>query len=76
MIDVLLCLILPSFWSYRLSSDAKKDEAVKHALSVRSAVTSGNYVLFFRLYKMAPNLNTFLMGESQMQLKWAIGPMK
>ncbi|KAK9282710.1 hypothetical protein L1049_010930 [Liquidambar formosana] len=45
----------------RLSDDAKRDEAVKHALSVRAAVTSGNYVLFFRLYKTAPNLNTCLM---------------
>ncbi|KAK4406156.1 SAC3 family protein A [Sesamum angolense] len=45
----------------RLSANARKDKAVKHALSVRSAVTSGNYVTFFRLYKTAPNLNTFLM---------------
>ncbi|KAK7343261.1 hypothetical protein VNO77_11874 [Canavalia gladiata] len=45
----------------RLSHEAKKDEAVKHALAVRAAVTSGNYVAFFRLYKAAPNLNTCLM---------------
>ncbi|XP_041000387.1 SAC3 family protein A-like isoform X2 [Juglans microcarpa x Juglans regia] len=45
----------------RLSVEAKEDEAVKHALAVRAAVTSGNYVLFFRLYKTAPNLNTCLM---------------
>ncbi|XP_021722302.1 SAC3 family protein A-like isoform X1 [Chenopodium quinoa] len=45
----------------RLSDETKRHEAVKHALSVRSAVTSGNYVLFFRLYKSAPNLNTCLM---------------
>ncbi|KAL2896411.1 SAC3 family protein A [Bienertia sinuspersici] len=45
----------------RLSDETKKHEAVKHALLVRSAVTSGNYVLFFRLYKSAPNLNTCLM---------------
>ncbi|MED6159110.1 hypothetical protein PIB30_039341 [Stylosanthes scabra] len=45
----------------RLSLEAKKDEAVKHALAVRAAVTSGNYVTFFRLYKAAPNLNTCLM---------------
>ncbi|QHN79335.1 uncharacterized protein DS421_19g669180 [Arachis hypogaea] len=45
----------------RLSEEAKKDEAVKHALAVRAAVTSGNYVTFFRLYKAAPNLNTCLM---------------
>ncbi|KAH1192223.1 SAC3 family protein A [Glycine max] len=45
----------------RLSHEAKKDEAVKHALAVRAAVTSGNYIAFFRLYKAAPNLNTCLM---------------
>ncbi|XP_004495816.1 SAC3 family protein A isoform X2 [Cicer arietinum] len=45
----------------RLSNEAKNDEAVKHALAVRAAVTSGNYVAFFRLYKAAPNLNTCLM---------------
>ncbi|OMO69467.1 SAC3/GANP/Nin1/mts3/eIF-3 p25 [Corchorus capsularis] len=29
----------------RLSSEAKKDKAVQHALAVRAAVTSGNYVM-------------------------------
>ncbi|GAV77256.1 SAC3_GANP domain-containing protein [Cephalotus follicularis] len=64
----LLCVILHSN-NYRellssmsrLSDEAKKDKAVKHALAVRAAVTSENYVLFFRLYKAAPNLNTCLM---------------
>ncbi|KAL9249757.1 SAC3 family protein A-like protein [Drosera capensis] len=45
----------------RLSVEAKGDEAVKHALAVQAAVTSGNYVSFFRLYKTSPNLNTCLM---------------
>uniref|UniRef100_A0A1J3F012 Leukocyte receptor cluster member 8 n=1 Tax=Noccaea caerulescens TaxID=107243 RepID=A0A1J3F012_NOCCA len=45
----------------RLTEEAKKDEAVRHALSVRAAVTSGNYVMFFRLYKTAPNMNSCLM---------------
>ncbi|KAI4351370.1 hypothetical protein L6164_005742 [Bauhinia variegata] len=64
----LLCVILHSnnnrdllLSMSRLSDEAKKDEAVKHALAVRAAVTSGNYVAFFRLYKAAPNLNTCLM---------------
>lgn len=48
----------------RLSDQAKKDVAVNHALAVRAAVTSGNYVKFFRLYKAAPNLNACLMGGS------------
>lgn len=52
-----------------LSVEAKRDEAVKHALAVRSAVTSGNYVMFFRLYKTAPNLSTCLMGGHLFQKK-------
>lgn len=67
---------LQLFLFHRLSSDAKKDIAVKHALSVRSAVTSGNYVMFFRLYKTAPNLNTILMGEPLMILKLCIWIIK
>ncbi|KZV26113.1 leukocyte receptor cluster member 8 [Dorcoceras hygrometricum] len=64
----LLCVILHSNNNReilsamsRLSVDARKDEAVKHALSVHAAVTSGNYVTFFRLYKTAPNNSTFFM---------------
>ncbi|KAL5229975.1 hypothetical protein ABZP36_028751 [Zizania latifolia] len=44
-----------------LSKEAKQNEAVKHALAVHSAVSSGNYVQFFKLYKQAPNLNSCLM---------------
>lgn len=47
---------------FSLSAEAKRDEAVKHALAVRAAVTSGNYVMFFRLYKTASNLSPCLMG--------------
>ncbi|XP_065872057.1 SAC3 family protein A isoform X2 [Euphorbia lathyris] len=64
----LLCVILHSnnrrdlvSSMSRLTEEAKKDKAVKHALAVRAAVTSGNYVMFFRLYKTAPNLNARLM---------------
>ncbi|KAJ6720348.1 LEUKOCYTE RECEPTOR CLUSTER MEMBER 8 [Salix viminalis] len=64
----LLCVILHSNNNRdlvssmsRLNEGTKKDKAVKHALAVRAAVTSGNYVMFFRLYKEAPNLNTCLM---------------
>ncbi|EFH53786.1 hypothetical protein ARALYDRAFT_905913 [Arabidopsis lyrata subsp. lyrata] len=46
---------------YHPCPEDKKDEAVRHALSVRAAVTSGNYVMFFRLYKTAPNMNSCLM---------------
>lgn len=44
-----------------LSKEAKQDAAVKHALAVHASVLSGNYVLFFKLYKQAPNLNSCLM---------------
>ncbi|KAL6841305.1 hypothetical protein ACP4OV_028823 [Aristida adscensionis] len=44
-----------------LSKEAKQDGAVKHALAVHAAILSGNYVLFFKLYKQAPNLNSCLM---------------
>ncbi|KAI4384451.1 hypothetical protein MLD38_002607 [Melastoma candidum] len=47
----------------RLSSDAKQNDAVRHALAVRRAVTSGNYVMFFRLYKTAPNMNSCIMDQ-------------
>ncbi|WCJ19445.1 SAC3/GANP/Nin1/mts3/eIF-3 p25 family [Euphorbia peplus] len=65
----LLCVILHSNNTRdlvssmsRLTEEAKKDKAVKHALAVRAAVASGNYVMFFRLYKTAPNLNACLMN--------------
>ena len=41
---------------------------MKHALEVRYAFSSGNYVLFFKLYKMAPNLNSCLMGKDDLSL--------
>ncbi|VAH65709.1 unnamed protein product [Triticum turgidum subsp. durum] len=44
-----------------LSKEARLDETVKHALAVHSAVSSGNYVMFFKLYKKAPGLNSCLM---------------
>lgn len=74
----LLCVILHSNNNRdllsamsRLSAEARKNDAVKHALAVRSAVTSGNYVLFFRLYKTAPNLNTLLMDLYVEKMRYA-----
>ncbi|KAL2526125.1 SAC3/GANP/Nin1/mts3/eIF-3 p25 family [Abeliophyllum distichum] len=55
----------------RLSAEAKKNEAVKHALSVRAAMSSGNYVMFFRLYKTAPNLNSCLMDLHAEKMRYA-----
>ncbi|XP_047954158.1 SAC3 family protein A [Salvia hispanica] len=74
----LLCVILHSNNNRdlvsamsRLPHDAKKDIAVKHALAVRSAVISGNYVMFFKLYKMAPNLGTLLMDLYVEKMRYA-----
>lgn len=53
------------FVVFSLSKEAKQDGAVKHALAVHSAVSSGNYVIFFKLYKQGPNLNSCLMGKGQ-----------
>ncbi|KAG9145352.1 hypothetical protein Leryth_008270 [Lithospermum erythrorhizon] len=55
----------------RLSPESRKDEVVKHALAVRAAVTSENYVLFFRLYKAAPDLNTCLMDLYVEKMRYA-----
>ncbi|TVU36723.1 hypothetical protein EJB05_18668 [Eragrostis curvula] len=64
----LLCVMLHSYNKRDLLSsmasllkEVKQAAAVKHALEVRSAISSGNYVLFFKLYKIAPNLNSFLV---------------
>ncbi|MFS7950004.1 putative proteasome component (PCI) domain-containing protein [Helianthus anomalus] len=74
----LLCVILHSNNNRdllsamsRLSVEARKDTGVKHALAVRAAVTSGNYVSFFKLYKNAPNLNTCLMDLYVEKMRYA-----
>ncbi|XP_016466788.2 SAC3 family protein A isoform X1 [Nicotiana tabacum] len=74
----LLCVILHSsnnrdlpLAMSRLPAEARENEAVKHALSVRAAVSSGNYVAFFKLYKTAPNLNTCLMDLYAEKIRYA-----
>lgn len=43
-------------------TQADRDEpAVKHALEVRSALASGNYHRFFRLYLDPPNMGAYMM---------------
>ena len=39
----------------------KQDPAVRHALSVRSALALGNYHRFFQLYLDTPNMGAYLM---------------
>lgn len=44
-----------------LTPAEKLNEAVKHALDVRSALALGNYHRFFRLYLDTPNMGAYLM---------------
>lgn len=39
----------------------KQEEAIKHALDVRSALALGNYHKFFQLYLRVPNMGAYLM---------------
>ena len=39
----------------------KQEDAVKHALDVRSALALGNYHKFFKLYLAVPNMGAYLM---------------
>lgn len=44
-----------------LTPTDKKNDAVKHALGVRSALALGNYHRFFQLYLETPNMGAYLM---------------
>jgi len=44
-----------------LTAAEKEEEAIKHALGVRSALALGNYHKFFRLYLDTPNMGAYLM---------------
>eukprot|EP00850_Spirogloea_muscicola_P015466 SM000118S25609 [mRNA] locus=s118:311517:317761:+ [translate_table: standard] len=54
-----------------LTSGAREDPAVKHALDVRHAVASANYYKFFALYKTAPNLGQQLMDLYADKMRYA-----
>ena len=44
-----------------LTPTDRAEEAVKHALEVRSSLALGNYHRFFRLYLDCPNMGVYLM---------------
>jgi len=44
-----------------LTKAEKLDDAVKHALDVRTATTLGNYHRLYQLYNTAPNMGVYLM---------------
>ncbi|KAF9182570.1 hypothetical protein BGZ51_003216 [Haplosporangium sp. Z 767] len=46
-----------------LTAEQKKDQAVKHALKVRTALASSNYHQLFKLYLTAPNMGGYLMDQ-------------
>lgn len=46
-----------------LTPKDKAERAVKHALSVRSALATGNYHAFFRLYNDFPNMNGYILDH-------------
>ncbi|PWY98081.1 hypothetical protein BCV70DRAFT_40578 [Testicularia cyperi] len=46
-----------------LTPEAKAEPAVEHALAVRSALVTGNYHAFFRLYTHSPNMNAYIMDH-------------
>ncbi|KAL1888830.1 hypothetical protein Sste5346_009308 [Sporothrix stenoceras] len=44
-----------------LTAAEKKEEPIRHALQVRSALALGNYHRFFQLYLATPNMGAYLM---------------
>lgn len=44
-----------------LSQEQRENDAVGHALKVRSAIAIGNYSQLFQLYSTAPNMGAYLM---------------
>ncbi|EPQ31214.1 uncharacterized protein PFL1_01401 [Pseudozyma flocculosa PF-1] len=46
-----------------LTAEHKAEPAVSHALAVRSALVTGNYHAFFKLYLDAPNMNAYVMDH-------------
>jgi len=41
--------------------EENKESCIKHALSIRKALTMGNYARFFKLYREAPNMTGSLI---------------
>ncbi|KAI8322274.1 nuclear export factor [Martensiomyces pterosporus] len=46
-----------------MTTEDKESPAVSHALQVRSAMATGNYHQFFKLYLSAPNMGGYLMDN-------------
>jgi hypothetical protein len=46
-----------------ITPELKKEPALRHALAMRSAVASGNYHKFFRLYLDVPNMGAYLVDQ-------------
>jgi SAC3 family protein LENG8/THP3 len=50
-----------AFINHTLTEAERAHPTVQHALGVRSAILTDNYVSFFRLYRSAPNMSAYLM---------------
>ncbi|KAI9488529.1 SAC3/GANP/Nin1/mts3/eIF-3 p25 family-domain-containing protein [Zychaea mexicana] len=48
---------------FELTPDQKHNDLVKHALQVRSALSTSNYHRFFKLYMSAPQMGGYLMDQ-------------
>jgi hypothetical protein len=46
-----------------LTPELKQQPALRHALAMRSALASGNYHKFFRLYLEVPNMGAYLVDQ-------------
>jgi hypothetical protein len=46
-----------------ITPELKKEPALRHAMAMRSAVASGNYHKFFRLYLDVPNMGAYLVDQ-------------
>ncbi|KAI9263177.1 nuclear export factor [Phascolomyces articulosus] len=48
---------------FELTKEQKENALVKHALHVRSALSTSNYHQFFKLYRVAPQMGGYLMDQ-------------
>ena len=60
---LLFCFVDLNLYVGQLTPKQKSDPAVKHALSVQRALSTGNYHALFDLYLNAPNMGAYIMDH-------------